>query len=117
MSITTERAYEFYKHDKPQGSYVVLVDRLWPRGVRKEQLQLDEWVRQLAPSTALRKWFAHEDEKWPEFRRRYTQELSQHKEELHRLRQISQQQPLILLYGAKDKQHNQAIVLKDLLLH
>lgn len=117
MAITTERAYEFYKHAKPQGSYAVLVDRIWPRGVSKEQLQLDEWARHLAPSTALRKWYAHDADKWPEFSCRYRKELEPLQAELQRLKEVSRHKRLILLYGARDTQHNQAVVLKDLLQH
>lgn len=115
MSIEIERAYDFYKHDKPERSYAVLVDRLWPRGIKKERLQLDEWARQLAPSPQLRKWFDHDINKWHEFLNRYEDELVQKKDELQRLKKISLQQQLILIYGAKDKEHNQAIALKTML--
>ncbi len=116
MAITIERAYEFHKHEKPKGTYVVLVDKLWPRGISKEKLKLDEWARHLAPSTELRKWFAHDDSKWAEFIRRYEAELIPLNDELQRLKEISRQKQLILLYGAKDTQHNQAVALKHLLL-
>lgn len=115
MSVQIERAYEFYKHEKPDGTYAVLVDRLWPRGIRKEQLHLDEWARQLAPSTQLRKWYAHDVNKWPEFQRRYQEELEPLKDELQRLRRLARQSHLILIYGAKDSEHNQAVALKALL--
>lgn len=115
MSITIERAYDFYKHEKPQDSYVVLVDRIWPRGIKKEQLHLDEWAKHLAPSTPLRKWFSHDAEKWQEFLRRYREELGPQKSELERLKKLSRHRPLILIYGAKDSEHNQAVAIKSLL--
>lgn len=117
MTIHIERVYEFQKHDKPKDAYVVLIDKLWPRGISKERLELDEWAKQLAPSTELRKWFAHDETKWTEFIRRYEEELKPQNDELQRLKKISQQKQLVLLYGAKDTRHNQAVVLKQLLLH
>ncbi len=115
MSIKIERAYDLYKREKPAGSYTVLVDRIWPRGIRKEQLPLDEWAKQLAPSTELRKWFSHDTQKWPEFLRRYQVELQSQKDELHRLKELSRHRQLILIYGARDHEHNQAVALKKLL--
>lgn len=117
MEIKIERAYEFYKHEKPKNGYAILVDGIWPRGISKEALQPDEWARHLAPSTELRKWFAHDAEKWPEFKRRYKKELKPREDELERLREVAQHNQLILLYGAKDTEHNQAVVLKDLIQH
>ncbi len=115
MGISIERAYDFYKQEKPKGSYAVLVDRMWPRGIKKEQLQLDEWAKQLAPSTPLRKWFAHDINKWQEFLKRYHEEVGAYQDELRRLKQLSRNHHLILIYGAKDREHNQAIALKSLL--
>lgn len=117
MSINIERAYEFYKHRKPEKSYAVLVDRIWPRGIKKEQLNLDEWAKQLAPSSQLRKWFAHDAAKWQEFQHRYQEELKPLHDDLHRLKEISRHRQLILLYGAKDREYNQAVALKKLLQH
>lgn len=94
-----------------------MVDSLWPRGISKEKLHMDEWARQLAPSAELRKWFSHDESKWQEFMRRYADELKPLHKELHRLKEISQHKQLILLYGAKDTEHNQAVALKYLLLH
>ena len=115
MSIEIERAYEFYKHRKPKGSYAVLVDRIWPRGISKEKLQLDEWDKHLAPSDELRQWFSHEEGKWGEFTHRYRKELKGQQSELERLKSVAARKKLILLYGAKDTQHNQAVVLKALI--
>lgn len=117
MAISIERAYEYYKHDKPKGTYVVLVDKLWPRGIRKEALHLDEWAKHLAPSNELRKWFAHDESKWTEFLHRYEEELKPQHDELHRLKEVAQSRQLILLYGAKDTEHNQAVALRNLLMH
>jgi len=117
MAIILKRAYHFIHEPKPEGAYAVLVDRVWPRGISKEKLQLDEWAKHLAPSDELRKWFAHQTERWPEFRRRYREELKPFYGELEQLKRLSQRQCLILLYGARDTEHNQAVVLRELLLH
>ncbi len=95
----------------------VLVDRLWPRGISKQQAVLDEWMKEIAPSAELRKWFGHEPAKWAEFQRRYKAELRQHHAELERLREIATKGTLTLVYGARDEQHNDAVVLREVLLH
>ena len=91
----------------------VLVDRIWPRGVAKSKLHLDGWYQDLAPSDDLRKWFAHDATKWPEFRKRYRAELSTKRERVSELAGLARKQPLVLLYSARDVQHNQARVLRD----
>lgn len=108
-AIYLERAY-----DQPQHSdaYRVLVDRLWPRGIKKDNLPLDEWLKSLAPSTELRKWFGHQVDKWPEFEARYQAELATHQDEVTHLWQLASQQPLSLVFAAKDRQHNNAVVIK-----
>jgi uncharacterized protein YeaO (DUF488 family) len=113
-AIRLKRAY-----DAPQKSdgFRILVDRLWPRGVSKERLAADAWAKDLAPSTALRKWFGHDPEKWAEFRKRYREELTQtHASE--RVRELlvaaKRSKTITLLYGAKDEQHNEAVVLRSL---
>lgn len=115
MAIELKRVYEFIKEEKTDKCYAVLVDRLWPRGISKETLQLDEWAKHLAPSNDLRKWYAHQEGRWPEFQRRYREELKPFRGELEQLKHISQRQCLILLYGARDTRHNQAVVLRELL--
>lgn len=95
----------------------VLVDRLWPRGVRKTEAAIDEWAKDLAPSAPLRKWFGHEPDKWPEFRRRYAEELGRHGEALERLRTLARNGPITLVYAARDEAHNDAVVLREILLH
>lgn len=94
----------------------VLVDRVWPRGVTKEAAALTLWLKDVAPSTALRKWFGHEPERWEEFRRRYHAELEQDQGALGELRELRQKGRVTLLYGAHDTEHNQAVALRDYLL-
>lgn len=95
----------------------ILVDRLWPRGVSKERAALDDWLKDIAPTTALREWFGHDPAKWVEFQERYRVELTTHHAEVDRLRQIALAGPLTLVYAAKDTVHNDAVVLRDVLLH
>ncbi|RJS21318.1 DUF488 domain-containing protein [Corallococcus sp. H22C18031201] len=92
-----------------------LVDRLWPRGVRKTDLRLDGWPRDVGPSTELRRWFAHDVERWGEFRRRYTRELDAHHDAWAPLLAAARHGRVTLLYGARDTEHNNAVVLKDYL--
>ncbi len=111
-SFTTKRIYEDPSEDD---GYRVLVDRLWPRGVSKEEAKLDEWLKDIAPSTELRKWFDHEAERFDDFEKRYKTELANKQEAVEHLIQKADQQPVTLLYAAKDKTHNHAIVLKEFL--
>ena len=113
-TIALKRAY-----DKPaRGDGIrVLVDRLWPRGIKKEDLRLDTWAKALAPSTDLRKWFAHDEAKWPEFRKRYRAELAAAgATEIIRglLASAKRVKTVTLLYGAKDQKHNEAVILRGL---
>ena len=94
----------------------ILVDRLWPRGLSKADAGLDLWLKDIAPSTELRRWFGHDPNRWPEFRQRYRRELAQHTAELDQLRALAGQGTVTLLYGARDEQHNDAVVLRDTLL-
>jgi uncharacterized protein YeaO (DUF488 family) len=91
------------------------VDRLWPRGVRKEEAHLDLWLKEVAPSTELRKWFGHDPERWKEFQMRYRKELKDHKDAIKQLRDKSKEGTVTLVYGARDEQHNGALVLKKVL--
>lgn len=95
----------------------VLVDRVWPRGVSKDELHLDLWLRELGPSTELRKWFGHKTERWAEFQRRYRHELvnPKQKELLGQIVELARKGQVTLLYGAKDEEHNQAVVLRSVL--
>lgn len=110
--IAIKRAYE--KPAKEDGTRV-LIDRLWPRGVSKEDAQIDRWAKDLAPSTELRKWFDHDPAKWEEFQERYTEELAAHRAELEVLAKEAKGQRVTLVYGAKDEKHNDAVVLANLL--
>lgn len=112
MKITTKRIY-----DDPAGKAGcrVLVDRLWPRGLRKDQVHVDLWLKEIGPSDALRKWFGHDAAKWPTFKRRYFDELHKKQELVDQLRVSAGDKPLVLLYGAKDTEHNQAVALKEYL--
>lgn len=92
-----------------------LVDRVWPRGVKKDELQLDGWVRDVAPSTALRKWFGHREDRWEEFRERYRAELDQEGDALTPLLEAARRGPVTLLFSAKDTEHNNAVVLREYL--
>ena len=103
-----------YEPANPNDGYRVLVDRLWPRGVSKERAALDEWAKDIAPSTDLRKWFAHDPQKWTEFTRRYRLEL-QGNPAWPELQAIARQKALTLVYAAKDEVHNEAVVLRRLL--
>ncbi|HZS66891.1 MAG TPA: DUF488 domain-containing protein [Burkholderiales bacterium] len=112
-NVRLKRAYE--KPARNDGTRV-LIDRLWPRGVRKADAELDQWAKELAPSTALRKWFGHDPARWPEFRRRYTEEIRQHPGLLDQLRALARKGTVTLVYSARDEAHNDAVVLRELLL-
>jgi uncharacterized protein YeaO (DUF488 family) len=111
-SIRIKRAYE--APDGEDGTRI-LVDRLWPRGLTKEKAKVDLWLKDVAPTTELRKWFAHDAVKWTEFQVRYREELERNKEQLSRLRQEAAKGTVTLIYGAKDQQHNEAVILQRLL--
>jgi len=111
-NIRIKRAYE--EPDREDGTRI-LVDRLWPRGLTKEKARVDLWLKDVAPSTELRKWFAHDPDKWTEFESRYQEELKRNKEQLSLLRQEAAKGPVTLVYGAKDQQHNEAVILQKLL--
>ena len=91
----------------------LLVDRVWPRGVRKDALHLDDWIRDVAPSSSLRKWFGHDPAKWDGFRRHYRSELAETRGAVARCLEWCRSGPVILLFAAKDRDHNQAVVLHD----
>ncbi|HWI41362.1 MAG TPA: DUF488 family protein [Verrucomicrobiae bacterium] len=93
----------------------ILVDRMWPRGLKKEEAHLSEWLKELAPSAGLRKWFAHDASKWEEFRRRYAAELEEKREDLEQLRRECRKEKATLLFAARDEERNNAVVLKEVL--
>ncbi|MGZ3341307.1 MAG: DUF488 domain-containing protein [Reyranella sp.] len=94
----------------------ILVDRLWPRGVKKADAAIDRWLKDIAPSTALRQWFAHDPARWPEFRRRYAAEIRRHPDLLAELRAIARKGPVTLIFSARDELRNDAVVLRHVLL-
>jgi uncharacterized protein YeaO (DUF488 family) len=113
LDIRVKRIYE--EPAKSDGTRV-LVDRLWPRGVRKDDAALTQWLRDVAPSDALRRWFGHEASRWEGFQHRYAEELKGKEELLDELRRLAAAGRLTLLYGARDEEHNEAVVLRDILL-
>jgi len=112
MKILLKRAYE--PSSEADGTRI-LVDRLWPRGLTKQRLAADLWLKDIAPSTELRKWFNHDPEKWPEFVKRYSAELKHNPEGISQLVEAAKAENLTLIYGAKDEEHNEAVVLKKYL--
>ncbi|MCZ7371675.1 MAG: DUF488 family protein [Candidatus Methanoperedens sp.] len=112
MAIRLKRAY-----DKPAVSdgVRILVDRVWPRGVTKAKLKADLWLKEIAPSTELRKWFGHEPEKWEEFRKRYFEELDTHTDEVRLLRKKEREGDVTLVFGAKEERFNNAEAIKEYL--
>ena len=112
MSVQTRRVYEPASADD---GYRVLVDRVWPRGLSKAKAQVDAWARDLAPSDELRRWFGHRPERFEEFRRRYTEELREHADELSELRRRARRGKVTLVFGARDAEHSNAAVLASII--
>jgi len=108
--VKLKRAYEAPTKDDGER---VLVERLWPRGLTKQKAKIDLWVKEISPSTELRKWFGHDPEKWDEFRRRYKSELKQQPELVDQLRDKARKGPITFVYAAKDELHNSALLLKE----
>ena len=111
--ITLARVYD---HDGRGGRPRVLVERLWPRGVRRADLHLDDWLPDIGPSTELRRWFGHDPEKWEEFRRQYSDELDRHPEVWRPLRDAAAAGDITLLYSSRDVEHNNAVALREYLV-
>ena len=112
MDVRLKRVYE---PAAPADGYRVLIDRLWPRGVSRARATLDEWERELPPSTELRRWFNHEPSRFEEFRRRYIDELRHHRSRIATLRRRAREGTLTLVYSARDTEHNDAVVLAEVL--
>jgi len=110
--INLKRVYE---GASPSDGFRVLVDRLWPRGISKEEAHIDEWLRDIAPSTELRKWFGHDPEKWPEFQRRYRDELKSNKQSLEKLLADTAGKDITLVYASREQKYNNVTVLKEVL--
>ena len=110
--VKTKRVYDPVSRDDGRR---ILIDRLWPRGIKKEDAQIDEWMKDIAPSDYLRKWFAHDPAKWLEFKKRYIDELKKKSELMERLRAEAKKGTVTLLFAAKDVEHDNAVVLKELI--
>lgn len=108
--VAVKRVYE---PAAPEDGRRVLIDRLWPRGLTKDKAAVDLWLKEIAPSTALRQWFGHDPERWSEFQRRYRAELDANGDIVARLRSVIAEGRSTLVYGAKDEAHNDAVVLAD----
>lgn len=104
-----------YDDPSEKDGFRILVDRLWPRGLKKEDAAVDQWAKEIAPSSDLRKWFNHEQEKWQDFRRRYKAELEENEALKDLMEHIKSSKQITLLYAAHDEEHNHAVVLKDFL--
>jgi uncharacterized protein YeaO (DUF488 family) len=114
MTLKSKRIYDL--PERRDGKRI-LIDRLWPRGLTKEKAQIDLWLREIAPSSELRKWFGHKPERWKEFEQRYRRELDtpEKQEQLHHIRAVMRKGPVTLLYAAKDSEHNNAKVIAAIL--
>ena len=114
MSVQLKRVYEKPSADDGRR---VLVDRAWPRGLSKEEPRVDEWLRELGPSSELRKWFGHDPGRWDEFRTKYRAELDapEQRQRLKHLGDLAKKETLTIVYGAKDREHNQAVVIAETL--
>lgn len=110
MSIRIKRVYDEPSEDD---GYRVLVDRVWPRGMSKERANVDEWLKDIAPSTDLRKWFGHRDDRWEGFRTSYLRELEEHQETLERLAVLARKGTVTLVFAAKNEEHNNAVVIRE----
>jgi uncharacterized protein YeaO (DUF488 family) len=112
VAVRLKRAYD---PAEPADGHRVLIDRLWPRGVSRERAKLDAWEKDLPPSTELRQWFGHDPSRFPEFRRRYIEELRDKRPRLTALRRQAREGTLTLIYSAHDSEHNDAVVLAEVL--
>lgn len=104
-----------YDPVSPDDGKRILVDRLWPRGIKKNEAEINEWLKDIAPSDGLRKWFSHDPNKWQEFKNRYIKELKNNSELIERLKAVAKKEKVTLLFSAKDVEHNNAVVLKEVI--
>lgn len=110
------RIKRVYEPPSPEDGFRILVDRLWPRGLSKDSAHIDLWLKDIAPSDRLRKWFSHDPKKWPEFKRRFSKELEKSSDAVATLKTLAKQKKAItLVYGAKDEEHNNAVFLLEFL--
>lgn len=114
MALKVKRIYE---EPKKADGFRILVDRLWPRGIKKEAAEIDLWLKEIAPSDALRKWFNHDAKKWTEFQKRYAKELTNKKELLSIINKEAKKRTVTLLFGTKETEHNNAVALQNFLLN
>jgi uncharacterized protein YeaO (DUF488 family) len=112
LTIKTKRAYQAPAKDD---GFRILIDRLWPRGVSKDSARIDLWLKEIAPTATLRKWFGHDPSKWREFRSRYFRELDHNPQAVARLLELVRKGPVTFVFGAKDEKHNNAVALKEYL--
>ncbi len=112
--IKIKRIYDPASRDDGKRIYI---DRLWPRGMKKEEAKIDEWLKEISPTDRLRKWFGHDPSKYAEFKRRYKKELEKHSEILERIKKEAKKETVTILFSAKDVEHNNATVMKELLSH
>jgi uncharacterized protein YeaO (DUF488 family) len=110
------RIKRIYEDPSSSDGFRILVDRLWPRGVSKEQAKIDLWIKEIAPSDELRKWFSHDPKKWHDFKSKYREELKEKAELVKDIKKIEKEKKIVtLLYSAKDEEHNNVMVLKEIL--
>ena len=112
LSVKVKRVYD---DPSAEDGLRILVDRLWPRGLKKEAAKLDEWLKEIAPSNELRKWFGHDPDRWEEFKARYFHELDQQSEAIHKLKEKASSENVTLLFAAHDETYNNAVALKEYL--
>lgn len=111
VNLSIKRVYE---EPSPKDGYRILIDRLWPRGLSKEKAAVDLWLKEISPSTELRKWFGHDPEKWQDFRKKYKSEIGKNKEASDILKNVIKKEKVVtLVYGAKEERYNDAVVLKE----
>lgn len=116
IPISHLRLKRVYESAASEDGVRILIDRLWPRGLTKEKAAVDHWMKDIAPSAELRKWFGHDPDRWTEFRRRYMEELRQHTALLDQIRHLASGGTVTLLFGAHDEEHNDAVVLREVLM-
>ncbi len=115
VAVSHLRLKRAYEPAAPEDGVRILVDRLWPRGLSKAKAAIDNWMKDVAPSAELRRWFGHDPVRWPEFRRRYKNELRQHSAQLDKIRDLARDNTVTLVFGAHDEEHNDAVVLQEIL--
>jgi uncharacterized protein YeaO (DUF488 family) len=116
IQATNVRLKRAYEPPAADDGTRILIDRLWPRGITKERAAIDQWLKDISPSTELRKWFGHDPARWDEFRRRYAQEVHKNSDFLDQLRSLARQGAITLVYSADDEKHNDAVELRELIL-